>query len=382
MDLIEELNYFAQPVRGWKYDRFNPTTYVALNDENVERLNRILDELKRCHFNQMIHTPSGGISYAVENRGVQSFSFDLVCQPSGWKLTVIILDAQWSFQVGGVRGPTGRLISPSECWMQFAGTAKRCKVDLSKYKVTREEGLEIKKNIPRPKIGATITQTADEPFIQHVHYLDFHFAHPGFAAKQYPALWPLVNKLAEYRKTNEYWKPVGDVSIGWCQRKKNPIYAPIAFAAVSGLRNAMDELTKKLEAAGYTPLLFRTDGIWYCKMENGHSVPSEPYHDKQFITTEGPMPGQWQNQYVDAQLRIKSAGSYEFIESNGTYHPRVCGQTRLDSEKPRNQWQPGDIYRTSVYTYLVKYDGIYPKIVHVNEEEYALANYLKGDEES
>jgi hypothetical protein len=92
----------------------------------------------------------------------------------------------------------------------------------------------------------------------------------------------------------------------------------------------MRELAEKMKKSGRRILAYNTDGIWYV---------GDVYHDE----GEGKGLGQWENDHINCKIRFKSAGSYEYIE-NGKYTPVQRGLTKLDSIKPRDEWQWGDIF--------------------------------------
>ena len=50
--------------------------------------------------------------------------------------------------------------------------------------------------------------------------------------------------------------------------------------------------------------------------------------------------GEWHNDHINCQFRMKSDGAYEFIE-DGVYYPVVRGV----SNDVKGDWQWGDIYK-------------------------------------
>ena len=82
---------------------------------------------------------------------------------------------------------------------------------------------------------------------------------------------------------------------------------------------------------GYKPLLLNTDGIWY-------------QADQPLDIEDSNELGGWKHDHKQCKLRVKSSGSYEFIE-NSVYTPVQRGSTLLDRSKPRELWKWGDIYQ-------------------------------------
>ena len=218
-----------------------------------------------------------------------------------------------------------------------------------------ENGAEIKNSIPSPYIE--LGRNAEIKVIyEHCHHLDFHSAYASALSELHPEMAPTYDRLmvkrSESPEMKKIIKSVFTNSIGFFQseycrakvrgKSVDYAYANLAYDAISWTLNRIIELRDKLEDAGYMPLLFNTDGIWYVKKKKGKCVKSDPftndarYGAKTALRTFG-------NDHVDCTLRIKSKGAYEYIE-DGSYHPVVRGQTKLDRIKPRDQWQWGDIF--------------------------------------
>ena len=114
------------------------------------------------------------------------------------------------------------------------------------------------------------------------------------------------------------------------------------------------EVTGELLAAGRTPLLYNTDGIWYV----GGPLESGAKH--------GPGVGNWENDHLALRFRAKSRGAYEYEDEEG-YHPVVRGRTKLDESKPRSEWEWGDVFKIGG---LRKYRLDGEIVVGVYEEEH------------
>lgn len=61
--------------------------------------------------------------------------------------------------------------------------------------------------------------------------------------------------------------------------------------------------------------------------------------------------GDWHNDRINCQFRMKSDGAYEFIE-NGIYYPVIRGI----ANDVKNDWQWGDIYTEKAKLQLFTFD--------------------------
>lgn len=237
---------------------------------------------------------------------------------------------------------------------------------LSRYALTHNDDIEeIKKTIPKPLIcltakGRMFLRTE----ITNAFHIDIHSAYPAFASKKYPEMYEWAHNLYLNRKTDARCKNILNFAIGAMQSLKIPgrRYPQIAKDAIEGTRDYILELTRKLEDQGFTVLAYNTDGI-FVRGVNADGT-TRFYHDE----NEGSDMGQWGVDHVFEKLRFKSAGSYEYIE-NGQYHATVRGHTRLDSIKPRDEWEWGDIFHSECITIEYYFNGEQLKEVAVPDEE-------------
>lgn len=125
-------------------------------------------------------------------------------------------------------------------------------------------------------------------------------------------------------------------------------YASLAKDAIEDNNERVRTLAKIVEASGGIVLLFNTDGFWY--------IRKEPYHG----VGEGKKLGEWENDHIDCQLRIKSVGAYEYIEKD-KYTPVIRGVTELDKGKARSEWTWGDIYETYEIKFVIDKNGIHKR---------------------
>ena len=114
-----------------------------------------------------------------------------------------------------------------------------------------------------------------------------------------------------------------------------------AKVAVNGTNRFIEKCYFNLMKAGFKPLLFNTDGIWY------QDITGKGYHDE----LEGTNLGQWKNDHKDVKLYIKSPGAYQYIE-NGKVKTVLRGVCALDYIKPdRDTWEWKEIANQVVYKF-------------------------------
>lgn len=234
---------------------------------------------------------------------------------------------------------------------------KKCKefgINLDDYAVSRAEGLEWKAKISKPLIKGSRLLNFDETY-ENVHHIDFHNSYPAGLVNTHPEFKPVVEYFYKNRKKDEINKAVLNYTIGCFQSGQQQYkYASLAHDAINDNNMRIIRLANDLHYCGCKVLAFNTDGIWY---------QGEIYH----ADGEGSGLGQWENDHTNCTFRMKSAGSYEFIE-DGKYHPVVRGKTKLDLEKPRSEWKWGDIYQAGE---LIKYEFTFDKgITEMEDDDY------------
>ena len=206
-------------------------------------------------------------------------------------------------------------------------------INMDDYKVSKSEGYEWKSKIPAPLIKIDPSKTGEDKIIKNVHHIDFHSAYPGALAEAHPEFRPMLNWMYKMRKEKPEYKQAMDISIGYMQYSKNPIYAKLSYDANSLNVKKMLDLAELLTKSGRTIIGYNTDGIWY---------EGEVFHGK----GEGKEIGNWENDHVDCTFRAKSDGAYEYIE-NGKYFPVVRGTSSFERDKPRDKWEWGDTFKGS-----------------------------------
>lgn len=317
-----------------------------------------LDENGANKFNEVykyiINLPGIKIKYAETQEQVREYtkqlnSAPLFCIIDNSVSSVVIICAGIGallYQIGirDVNGIQNTKTGKLQGFQAFAKFKKKCEemgVDLEKYAVSKKEGLEIKEHIQKPYIFNTAICIPGQTY-ENVHHIDFHNSYPAGLVNTHPEFKEVVEYFYNNRKVDEINKAVLNYTIGYCQSGKIDYkYAQLSHDAINDNVKRLMLLANELAKSGRKVLLFNTDGVWY---------QGDVYHGK----GEGAKLGEWENDHLNCKLRIKSAGSYEYIE-NDTYHPVVRGRTKLDVIKPREEWEWGDIFQNDAVE-LIKYE--------------------------
>lgn len=325
-----------------------PTNIVPMDDEGAATFNQILaevDELEKNGYTKIVRSRSGGIS--ISKRDFRPPCFDIRVLKSCIELTVLDIDgmARIQFRTGLNKIDESGAISGHQSWIKFVTILGRdYGIDIHKYKI--ENGEEIKKQIPKAMIGLAKGALYDLPYV-NVHHIDLNSSHMAGVAEAVPELRQPIEDLYNRRKGNPIYKAILTHTWGYMQSSMVGYgYAHLSKAGLEYTNRNVQELAANVVSAGGMPILYNTDGFWYC---------GEIYHGP----NEGRLLGQYKNDYVNCKLRVKSNGCYEFMDSYGNYKPVVRGYTRLDAVKDREQWQWGDIYNMDAEP--VKY-GYNPQI--------------------
>lgn len=209
-------------------------------------------------------------------------------------------------------------------------------VDIDEY--SSETGILIKCDIKPPVIELGEDAKPNEVY-ENVHHLDLNSAFSSGIIDKYPELTPIYEDLYNNRHEKPEYKDVLNMSIGLMQSKLCDFkYALLSKAGVNYTVSTIRALAKKLKKAGRKVLLFNTDGIWY---------QGEIYTDSKC----GNKLGQYKNDHINCTLRIKSPGSYEYIE-DGTYTPVYRGISSYEKVKPREEFEWGDIFKGDIEEYF------------------------------
>lgn len=255
-------------------------------------------------------------------------------------------------QLGRYKGDeTEKHISGRFAYLDFRRYLENRNINIEDRMVSPEEGKEIKKKIPKPYIcmyyGARENCT-----YEHAYHYDRNSAYGAGMMEYCPEWSELIQHLYDNRKKNPKYKDILNMTIGFFQSS----YLQYRLSNVSEhcIRRNNEELEDKaidLIRMGCKIIAFNTDGIWFTNPNNIELESSSKI-------------GEWKLDHRDCKIRFKSAGAYEYIE-NGQYYPVVRGIVKMDREKPRTQWQWGDIYsegaKRVVYNYLD--DGTLEEVV-------------------
>ena len=328
------INYFRMPANPMKPE-----------DDNMDKWNRVIGWLRDHGYqnDRLVFTKSKALSKAQPRTGYvvrdRRSYFEIVAVTIGGAFRVTFTA---TFDIVEEGGLTGR-----EAFLTMKREFKKDGVALDDY--ATDTGLAIKEHeIEKPYISVTSACKAGETY-EHVHHLDLHSAFPSGLAANHPELKPTIQRIYERRKksaNDKRLKLALDASIGYMQSEYCKIngekyaLASLSRDGINWCNAKIRELTKELMRQGYRALAYNTDGIWYAKIQEGKTIPSEPMH----CSLEGDCLGTYANDHFDCKIRWKSKGSYEYVE-NGVYKPVVRGSTKLDKIKSRDEWVWGDIFQ-------------------------------------
>ena len=313
-----------------------PVTLFDTTDEGMKQFNDIYAWcLEQDWLKEICRTKSGGISVKIRNL---SPSFDVRMINSVIELTLITIKGAWRFQFRPIpkwlEGEDKEMYG-RQGFEKFKRVCKKHGIDLNNYKVTKEEGKQIKQTIEKPMIDCIprYLNTTTE----HVYHVDFHQSYPAGLVNTHPEFKPVIDECYKMRKEKgkEIYKAVLDYTIGFMQANFNPVLAHLSRDAIADNNRRLRELERAIvRTCKYQIVAHNTDGIWYRDVYG-----SGPFHGE----GEGKGYGQWENDHLDCTIRFKSAGCYEYIE-DGKYTPVVRGRTDYDHVKPREEWEWGAIY--------------------------------------
>lgn len=295
-----------------------PVTVFNIDEKGASKFNKIFNWCKKQDLEKLIRTPSGAIS----NKGRRGPAWDVKQSRNVVEMTIVLEGYAWriQFRTKLQKGMSGR-----SAFTKFKRLLKKEGINLEDYAI--ENGEKVKEEIEKPLIGITHNTYYHKVF-QHVNHIDRHSSYAAGLAKTHPEFAPVLNMCYKRRKENEDYKNILNFSIGFMQSIGGckARWAHLSRDAISDNNAWIRELALKLDKSGRIVIAYNTDGIWYV---------GKPYHGE----GEGEGLGQWLNDHIDCQFRMKSDGAYEFIE-NGVYHPVIRGI----SNEVKGDWKWGDIY--------------------------------------
>ena len=300
-----------------------PVSELDMTEENAEYFNSIYESVK--DYNKINRTNSGGIS--IQNLVYPAY--DIRNTSSCVELTVLESDGMYRIQFRNKSNANKFGITGHKAFNRFKKMLLTDGVNLDDYKI--DNGEAVKALIEKPYIKFENDSFADMVF-ENVHHIDFHNSYPAGLCNTHPEFRPTVERLYEKRKTNDIYKAILNLSIGYMQSLHccKAKWAQLSKDAIADNNRRIEDIADRLRNSGRMIISYNTDGIWYI---------GDIYHGE----GEGDKLGQWHNDHTNCKFRAKSPGSYEYIE-DGKYYPVVRGLTRLDKKKPRTEWQWGDIY--------------------------------------
>lgn len=329
--MLEILNDYKFKELGSDYNQLHVIPNMIAPDKNgAEQYNKVYQELLKSDLEELKRTPSGGI---CKN---QFYCWDIRNNSTASKLTILIGGKLWVIQLG-YSGKENNGIAPFRAFKIFEDRCYKNGIDLESYAL-EGAGKAIKETIEKPFIF--IDSKYYDKTLYNVHHIDFHSSYPAGLVNTHPEFRPVVEFFFKNRKSRPEYKAVLNYTIGMMQSLRNKIvnarYAILSRDAIKDNNDRIRDLLNKLLLDGYEIIGCNTDGIWY----KGDTL----YHGQ----GEGTELGQWSNDHIYCKFRAKSNGCYEYIE-DGKYYPVMRGASTLDTEKPRDKWEWGDIYRTSAY---------------------------------
>lgn len=308
-----------------------PVTVFNINKEGAEKFNKIYQWLKEQKLHKIERTSSGGIKSGPHRKRP---AWDVKKSKTCIEITVLMDGGAWRLQF---RSELKQGMSGRKAFTLFKRMLLKKGIDLEKYAI--QNGREVKNEIECPLIKAKRKLFYDRVF-ENVNHIDFHSSYAGGLANTHPEFRGVLEELYAKREEKKEYKNILNFSIGFMQSISgcNARWAHLSRDAIKDNNDRIRNLTKILEKKGRMVLSFNTDGIWY---------KGAVYHGE----GEGSGLGQWHNDHVNCKFRMKSSGSYEFIE-NGKYFPVVRGISNISKKK----WKWGDIYEKKADLVLYSFD--------------------------
>lgn len=301
-----------------------PVSRVGMDEVGADLFNKIYRVCKEQIGRKLERSKSGAIKLST----LRLPSYDVRTLSYCVELT-ILCNKNYRIQFRGKIRELDQEHSGRCAFVSFKEVMRRkFNIDLEDYAIPN--GKELKQEIEKPMICLARDSMANLTF-QNVNHIDFHSSYPAGLMNTHPEFTEGLKFMFAKRKTNEKYKSILDFSIGFMQSQFCGYkFTHLARDSIHDNNVRVMNLANQLKKAKRVIILYNTDGIWYI---------GEPYHG----AGEGSDIGQWENDHINCQFRAKSAGCYEFIE-NGVYTAKVRGRTKLETIKPREAWQWGDIY--------------------------------------
>ena len=316
-----------------------PVNNFGFNEAGIAEFNEVyqycLSEEAKGEMSKFIMTKSGGISIKIG--AIRGARWNIIVKKTFIELIIRNHDAcYYRFIIGYGKDKKDGLSGRQAFW-KYKEMLEKHNINLEELAI--ENGEEVKKTIPSPKIDLVVCE--DRTYYD-AHHIDLNSAYNAGMMEAFPVLEPAIREMYNKRKENEIYKQVLNMTQGFMQSELCGFrFAHISKAGYDYTLRRLDELTKKLVAADCRILAYNTDGIWY---------QGDIYHDSE----EGTDIGQWKHDYLNCQIRFKSKGCYEILTADGTYKPVFRGESAYEKLVPKEQWVWGDIYKGDVVEYKFK----------------------------
>lgn len=310
-----------------------PVNRLGFDDESITTFNEIyhycLEKEKNGEFKRLEATKSCGIS--IQRKNIRGARWMITVKKTFIEILIRNLDARYYRFIVGSNKEKATGLSGRRAFQIFRDKCKKYGIDLDAFAI--DNGLDVKKQIPSPRIKCVV---ATERTYENAHHIDLNSAYSSGIIEAFPALTKPFSEIYETRKLNDnQGKQVLAIVPGFMQSELcNYKWSHLTKAAFDYTLRKLDELTEKLKNNGNRILAYNTDGIWYTG-------------DLLVDAEEGKQLGQWKHDHKNCTIRFKSHGCYEFIEDN-KYTPVFRGESSYEREKPRDEWEWGDIFRGEV----------------------------------
>lgn len=328
---LKEINYLRISSNYVSFDVFN------------DFCKDLVSRMKDYHYSPFEMTRSGGISKKSKGYGVCRY---ILRSNKTSLVELIVRDERGTTRIMYLNTLSGRevmfkknkkegvVLSGKRALGILIDELKKDGIDLYDYQVSKEEGETIhnKDKVMNPRLIKVLDENVIDKELENCHHLDLNSAYPAGLVKHYPEFKTTITRLFDKRKDIPEYKQVLNLSIGVMESKITGYkWNKLAYNSHEWTNNQIYKVMSLINKRGYKPLLLNTDGIWY-------------QADQPLDIEDSNELGGWKHDHKQCKLRVKSSGSYEFIE-NSVYTPVQRGSTLLDRSKPRELWKWGDIYQ-------------------------------------
>lgn len=331
---LRDLNYIRIPV-----NQINPFVEFELANDILEDLK---NKYKQGEFKR---TPSGGLAKHVDNIMADQFE---ITQLSAASIEVLVFDVERGWTrikfCNNFKTNDGQPIVGTKALRRLIELCPDIRDHVCLDEEENHYWRERARDFYQPYDGfqGVPDSELNGKEFRNVYSLDFHWAFPSALASLIPSTEEKLAELYAQRHTDKSGaiKALGVAAIGtMC----SPFTTSIGLGAKEALaklrydildthNRRMRKLINEIERQGGLILNLRTDSI---KFASGKRL---------MLPFEGDGLGKWSYEFEACRYRQASTGSYEYIDNEGKYHAVVCGLTKLDRVKPREEWEWGDIF--------------------------------------